>query len=72
MPLKYLSNFWRSLEILLINCKVELKGRWSKHLCLSVSGTDNANGNNDIIILFLLLKTQNYMFLLKIYKKLEN
>ena len=24
VPLKYLSNFWRSLEILLINCKVEL------------------------------------------------
>ena len=23
-PLKYLSNFWRSLETLLINCKVEL------------------------------------------------
>ena len=25
IPLKYLSNFWRSLEIPLINCKVELK-----------------------------------------------
>ena len=25
VPLKYLSNFWRSLEIPLINCKVELK-----------------------------------------------
>ena len=25
MPLKYISNFRRSLEILLINCKVELK-----------------------------------------------
>ena len=24
VPLKYLSNFWRSLEIPLINCKVEL------------------------------------------------
>ena len=24
VPLKYLSNFWRSLEILLINCKIEL------------------------------------------------
>ena len=23
-PLKYLSNFWRSLEIPLINCTVEL------------------------------------------------
>ena len=25
VPLKYLSNFCRSLEMLLINCKVELK-----------------------------------------------
>ena len=24
IPLKYLSNFWRSLEMLLTNCKVEL------------------------------------------------
>ena len=24
IPLKYLSNFWRSLNILLINCEVEL------------------------------------------------
>ena len=24
VPLKYLSNFWRSLEMLLINCKIEL------------------------------------------------
>ena len=24
VPLKYLSNFWRSLEMPLINCKVEL------------------------------------------------
>ena len=27
--LKYLSNFWRSLEMPLINCKVGLKLRWS-------------------------------------------
>ena len=26
--LKYLSNFWRSLEMLLINCKVELSLKW--------------------------------------------
>ena len=26
--LKYLSNFWRSLEITLINCKVELSLNW--------------------------------------------
>ena len=47
VPLKYLSNFWRSLEMPLINCKVELKLRWTKPCVLSVGGTDNANGNND-------------------------
>ena len=24
VPLKYLSNFWRTLEILLVNCEVTL------------------------------------------------
>ena len=30
VPLKYLSNFWRSLEIPLINCEVNLILTWSK------------------------------------------
>ena len=28
VPLKYLSNFWRTLEMPLINCKVELILNW--------------------------------------------
>ena len=28
VPLKYLSNFWRSLEMPLINCKVEISLKW--------------------------------------------
>ena len=28
VPLKYLSNFWRSLETLLINCKIHLELNW--------------------------------------------
>ena len=31
----------------LINCKVELKLRQTKHCVFSIAGTDNANGNND-------------------------
>ena len=27
VPLKYLSNFWRSLEMPLINCKVEISSK---------------------------------------------
>ena len=30
VPLKYLSNFWRSLEMPLINCKIHLELNWSK------------------------------------------
>ena len=30
VPLKYLSNFWRSLEMLSINCKIHLKLNRSK------------------------------------------
>ena len=28
VPLKYLSNFWRSLEMPLINCKIEFSLKW--------------------------------------------
>ena len=30
VPLKYLSNFFRSLEMLLINCKIKLNLTWKK------------------------------------------
>ena len=32
---KYLSNFWRSLEMLLINCKVHLELNWIEDCILS-------------------------------------
>ena len=35
LQLKYLSNFWRSWEIPLINCKVELSLRWYENCVLS-------------------------------------
>ena len=35
VPLKYLSNFWRSLEIPLINCKVCLGSEWIEECILS-------------------------------------
>ena len=39
VPLKYLSNFWRSLEMPLINCKVELSLNWIEHCALTVANT---------------------------------
>ena len=40
-PLKYLSNFWRALEMPLINCEIILMLTWSSN-CVIVS-TDVAN-----------------------------
>ena len=35
VPLKYLSNFFRSLEMPLINCKIKLNLTWKKECVLS-------------------------------------
>ena len=48
---KYLSQFWRSLEMQLINYKVELKPKWTKHCMLSVVTNDNIDANSYNIIL---------------------
>ena len=38
-PLKYLSNFWRSSEMPLINCKVELSLKWYDTCLLTTATT---------------------------------
>ena len=50
VPLKYLSNFWRTLEMPLINCNVELKLKWRKHCVLAAACGDNANANPNKVI----------------------
>ena len=44
VPLKYLSNFWKKLEMSLINCEFSLQLKWSKN-CILVAGTA-ANQNS--------------------------
>ena len=39
VPLKYLSNFWRSLKMPLINCKVELSLKWYETCLLTTATT---------------------------------
>ena len=39
VPLKYLSNLWRSLEMPLINCKVELLLKWYERCLLTTATT---------------------------------
>ena len=38
VPLKYLSNFWRTLEMILINCEVNLILTWSS-TCVITNST---------------------------------
>ena len=47
IPLKHLSNFWRSLNIPLINCEVELILTWSKNCVLADMTARDAGNNND-------------------------
>ena len=37
VPLKYLSNFWRSLEMPLMNCKIHLELGWIEDCILSIA-----------------------------------
>ena len=49
VPLKYLSNFWSSLEMPLINCKIELSLRWIENCVLtsaSVGADADATGSD--------------------------
>ena len=50
IPLKYLSNFWRSLNIPLINCEVELILTWSKNCVLADMTTRDAEGDTPAIV----------------------
>ena len=43
IPLKHLSNFWRNLNIPLINCQVELILTWLKNCVLIEKLTRDAN-----------------------------
>ena len=48
VPLKYLSNFWRTLEMPLINCEVNLILTWSSTCILIATGVQNQNATFSI------------------------
>ena len=41
VQLRYLSNFWRSLKMPLINYKTEIKLKWAKYSVSPEAGNDN-------------------------------
>ena len=42
IPLKYLSSFWRTLEMPLINCEINLDLNWSKNCIIVANNVDKA------------------------------
>ena len=60
VPLKYLSDFWRLLEMPLINCKIELKLKSTKYCVFSAAGA-NVNGNDDDNNIFTIKDTKLYV-----------
>ena len=48
IPLKHLSNFWRNLDILLMNCEGELIPTWSKN-CILADMTVDADADPAIV-----------------------
>ena len=48
VPLKYLSNFWRSLEMSLINCKINLILTWAPNCVIISSNVANQNATFEI------------------------
>ena len=61
VPLKYLSNFWRTLEMPLINCEVNLILKWSKDCIItnSEAGGKFAITETKLYVLLVTLSTQD-------------
>ena len=72
IPPKHLSNFWRSLNIRLINCEIELILIWSKN-CDLVDMTENALDNPAIVALteleFIITDTKLYVPVVRLSKE---
>ena len=48
VPLKYLSNFWRTLEMPLINCEINLILTWSANCVINYTNVANQNSTFEI------------------------
>ena len=62
VPQKYFSNFWRSLEIPLINCKVKLLLKWIANCVLTTPATGaDANATSADSATFKITDAKNYI-----------
>ena len=67
VPVKYLSNFWRTLEMPLINCEVNFILTWSKDCVITNSTGEGkfAIAETKIYVPFLTLSTKDNEILLQ-------
>ena len=63
VPLKYLSNFWRSLDLPLNNCEIELDLSWSRYCVISeISRTSRAVPNTNAVVYQVIAQTTSATF----------
>ena len=67
VPLKYISNFFRSLEMPLVNCKIDLELTWHKD-CM-ISSVDAAAGQ---VVSFMITNTKLYVPIVTLSTKDNN
>ena len=56
MPSKYINNFFRSLEMTLVNCKIDLELTWHKDCMIS-----SANAAAGQVVSFMVTNTKLYV-----------
>ena len=69
-PLKYLSNFWRSLEMPLINCKIHLELNWTKDCVMStIADTTFKITNTKLYVPIVTLSSKDNVKLVKLLEE---
>ena len=69
-PLKYLTNFWRSLDFPLINCEIKLDLSWAKNCVISEISRTAAAGRDNPVDATLTTGATNLINNAKIYMPL--
>ena len=67
VPLKYVSNFFRSLEMSLVNCKIDLELTWHKDCMIS-----SANVAANRVVSFIITDTNLYLPIVTLSTKDNN
>ena len=67
VPLKYISNFFRSLELPLVNCKIDLELKWHKNCMIS-----SADAAVDQVVSFMITNTKLYVPIVNLSTKDNN